>query len=283
MDKFTIGNTSRMVNAFVKENNRVNKPVKTKGLICDPSRIAIKKSNGYAAYSIPTMTPISYYDDIPQFSTEQYEWYHDKLPEHYEIIDNEPEYSYEVPFSKTNTGVSWTKTRPIHRYFLKDRFKFTLYQLMGVAGDVPFHILCLFDKQEIKQVPKDKLWDYIRNILKKNNGRLYYNRIPSIVLMLGLAKPRFMQQEKILQAIIKEFEEMIVSWKTVKDKFNRKYFINLRYVSLRLLAKHGITFPYHVPLARMGKSVTFLGGVYNELLFDIDQRKLVDDITAMFD
>jgi hypothetical protein len=229
------------------------------------------------------MTPVSYYEDIPQFTVEQYEWYHDKLPEHYEIIDNEPEYSYEVPFSKTNTGVTWTKTRPVHQYFVRDRFKFTLCQLMGIAGDVPFHILCLFDKVEIRQVQKDKLWDYVRAILKTNNARLYYNRIPSIILMLGLAKPRFMQQEKILASIIAEFDEMIISWNNLKDKFNRKYFINLRYVSLRLLDKYGIVFPYHVPLARMDKSVMFLGGVYNELLFDIEQRRLIDDISAMLD
>ena len=281
MKKYNLNSTSRLVNAFVKEN-RQKKP-KHKTSICDDTRIAIKKSNGYAPYTIPKMVPVSYYDDIPQFTVEQYEWYHDKLPERYEIIDNEPDYSYEVPFSKSNTGIEWTKTRPVHYYYVKDRFKFTLCQLMGVAGDVPYHILCLFDKIEIRQVPKDKLWNYIRAILKTNGARLYYNRIPSIVLMLGLAKPRFMQQEQILTAILKEFDEMVISWKTIKDKFNRTYFINLRYVSLRLLSKYGIVFPYHVPLARMDKSVMFLGKVYDELLFDIEQRKLIDDIAALLD
>jgi hypothetical protein len=282
MDKFSLLRSGKLVSAFVKETNKTRKKTRNTST-SDPSRISLKKSNGYSASSIPTMDPISFYEDIPQFSKEQYEWYWDKLPERYEILETEPEYLSYVPYSELNSGIDWIKTRPIHRYFLMDRFKFTLYQLVGLAGDVPPHIIALFDKWEVRKVSGNHLWNYIRDILKNNNGRLYYNRIPSIILMLGLNQPAFMRKESIFKSIIADFNEMIISWETIKLKINRKYFINLRYVCLRLLAKHGIVFPYTIPLARMERSVSLLGSIYDDLWDDIMQRKLVEEISKLFD
>jgi hypothetical protein len=244
-------------------------------------RIYLKKSNGYSATSYPSMEPVSYYKDIPQYTREQYDWYSDKLPDRFEIIDVDVEYSYHIPYS-LNSGIEFKKTRPIHRYFILDRFKFTLFQLMGCAGDVPFHVLDLFDKRQLAKVPGDNIWEYIRNILKDNRKSLYYNRIPAIILMLGLNKSVFFRNN-ITSTIIEEFKELVKSWEIIKARFNRKYFINLRYVCLRLLEKHGVTFPYKVPLARMDRSVKMLGLIYDQLWLDVKQRKLIEDVSAMFD
>jgi len=46
--------------------------------------------------------------------------------------------------------------------------------------------------EEIKKVgfsqDPDKIWNEIRGILKKRKGRKYYNRIPSILEILGFQK-----------------------------------------------------------------------------------------------
>ena len=75
--------------------------------------------------------------------------------------------------------------RPIHHYDRIERFQSTLYQLIGCRGKVPNEIISQI-KQEGYNTDPDHIWDSIRDTLKSiPNGRLYYNRIPTILQILG--------------------------------------------------------------------------------------------------
>jgi hypothetical protein len=220
---------TRLVNADIKKYNKENH--KRLNLIQEDSG-----DHGYPS------TPHHFNcEGKAVFTSRQLEW---GLPEHFGWDEE-----YEVQDLGPSYALNWSdefamRRRPVHHYSRIDRFKFTLAQLLGCAGEVPKTILHLMPTN-LKYVSREDVWVTVRQILKTNNLRLYYNRIPAILAGLGLIS--FKNIGDKFNMIMKDFERMHHVFRAIKKQVNREYFPNLRYVAVRLIKKHAIELPYVIP------------------------------------
>jgi len=152
-----------------------------------------------------------------------------------------------------------------HRYSRKDRFRHTLYQLLGMSGDTP-HWLNRVIKTELKgkKVKKQKIWNDIRQILKRKKLRRYYNRIPSLIKNICGLKPLHINSEKVSRIIETFFLFDYNFDQKLRESWSRQYFPNLRFISLKLIAESGIKYPYHVPLIRTSRKKKYLENLFTE-------------------
>jgi len=154
--------------------------------------------------------------------------------------------------------------RPIHRYSRIERFESILYQLIGARGKVPKRII-----NYIKLVGYDKqpelLWESIRAILKEKGWRLYYNRIPTILQMLGESKTiNFQDQALLISEIVIDFRKLSAAFD--RRPGGRKYFPNLRFIALKLLEAHGAVFEYMIPFIRTPRKIASMDRVWQQLV-----------------
>lgn len=159
-----------------------------------------------------------------------------------------------------------------HRYSRKLRFKYILYQLMGMSGDVPRSAIRIVRAELAKQqhVRKHKIWNDIRNILKRHNLRKYYNRISTIIKEISGLKPQGINYQRIQSIQDKFFRFDYLFDSKYRNAWSRKYFPNLRFVALKLVNDSGITFPYHVPLMRTARKKKYL----EKLFVDLDEKNV---------
>jgi hypothetical protein len=116
----------------------------------------------------------------------------------------------------------------------------------------------------------EKIWDSIRGILKKvPKGRLYYNRIPTILQMLGYQKTiNFNDQNSVVRDIVLEFKKINARYEQLKSGFSsRKYFPSLRFIAFKLLEKHGAQFEYKIPYVRTPRKEVLLESIWSEISF----------------
>ena len=155
-----------------------------------------------------------------------------------------------------------------HRYSRKDRFKHTLFQLMGMVGETPPHVIKLVRENLGKRVKRTRLWNDIRAILKRNNLRRYYNRISSIIKELTGLVPLGTDSKKI-KAMLDTFylfdHRFDLNFRSV---WNRRYFPNLRFMALKLIEANGVIFPYHVPMMRTARKKKYLEILFTQLKKD---------------
>lgn len=155
------------------------------------------------------------------------------------------------------------KTRP-HFYCRRERFKITVLQLLGIGGSVPWKVRELVRKGLGPGVSKRKIWNNIRIILKRNGLRAFYNMIPQIIYQLTNIGPIGVTCDN-LQAIKTKFSDYHEQFNNhLKNKWNREYFPNLRFVALKLCQQHGITYPYTIPLARTSRKKKYLEHLYTD-------------------
>ena len=203
---------------------------------------------------------INYNQQIPDEIYEYWDW-----GSH--VLQNLNEPGCEHPFAieyNDEKNIFWRK---IHRYSRKERFKFTLYQLLGVSGDVPLNVVSLVKHKVGRYSTKKKLWNTIRQILKESNNRRYYNRIPTIIQMISskLKPIGITQSPDVLKLILQRFNEMDSKFnKILKKKWDRSYFLNLRYVALRLIDEFKISFPYKIPIIRTLRKKQYLNNLYDD-------------------
>ena len=203
-------------------------------------------------------TPVFTMDQIMESQPEQF-GYTDYL-----VIDGQPTYA-----------LNWAdeqmieKRRPIHRYCRKERFKFTLCQLLGCTGRISKEVFDHFSKINFTQLPKHLIWNFIRFELKRNGWKIY-NRIPGLIGELGMTRPR-MTNSRMYRTILQDFEQMHLVWPLVKAKFNRKYFPNLRYTALKLMAKSGMKPVIEIPLTRTARKQVLLDEIYTEMWTEINK------------
>lgn len=157
--------------------------------------------------------------------------------------------------------------RPIHRYSRLKRFESTLYQLLGLRGDVDLQVIVDIKNFGFNRDPR-YIWDSIRRILKHLKLRKYYNRIPIIIQMLGLP----------YRIKTQNFEEIINDFRIVDTAFNslitnRKYFPNLRFVTLKMLEVHGTRFDFYIPLIRTPRKLKPLEELWIKLLESLPKIK----------
>lgn len=131
-------------------------------------------------------------------------------------------------------------------------------------GKVPFEVFETVMDQ-ITFASEQDMWLDISNILSKSGNWKYVNRIPTITNMLGY-DPYF--QTRRQEFILERFYTASARFDYLKERNelgDRKYFPNLRYVALRLLAEHEATFTYPVTLLKTKSKLKPMDELYNKL------------------
>jgi hypothetical protein len=149
-----------------------------------------------------------------------------------------------------------------HRYSRKARFKSILCQLIGVSGDTPSKIIKIVRTHLKPRTRRSSIWNQVRYALKRNNLSLFYNRIPLLIKLITGVKPDGVTYTAV-QNILNDFNYFHYQFNNhLAYLWGRKYFPNLRFIALKLMQKHGITFPYKVPLVRTCRKKKYLEGLY---------------------
>lgn len=208
------------------------------------------------------MNPIRYEKDVPVFTTRDIDDY--GFPELYGYSN------YQVVESRELNLVTDFKMeqerffRPIHRYSRLARFKKTLFNILGENGRVPSQILVLV-KTYLNPLSTDK-WNDTRTILKHYRQRKYYDNIPFIVknVALGRCFPQLSGEQ--ISSIVRDFQCLSDRYERIKFTFKRRYFPNIRFVTLKLLELHGIKPIYNVPLVRTTRKRKTLLKLWESLL-----------------
>ena len=146
---------------------------------------------------------------------------------------------------------------PIHRYSRTIRFKTILGQLVGHTGFVTKRSKDMLEEAledlsafERDYTPPCMVWETIRSHLKNNGRQIFYNRIPAIAAKLKLADFRNITTTKQIANVLDDFESMHEIFGRIRHKLQRRYFPNLRFTALKLMEKHGIKLPIHIPMTR---------------------------------
>lgn len=208
------------------------------------------------------MNPIRYEKDVPVFTTRDIDDY--GFPELYGYSN------YQVVESRELNLVTDFKMeqerffRPIHRYSRLARFKKTLFNILGENGRVPSQVLVLV-KTYLNPLSTDK-WNDTRTILKHYRQRKYYDNIPFIVksVALGRCFPQLSGEQ--ISSIVRDFQCLSDRYERIKFTFKRRYFPNIRFVTLKLLELHGIKPIYNVPLVRTSRKRKTLLKLWETLL-----------------
>lgn len=206
-------------------------------------------SGGYISGWVPE--PFALVGD----NEELYEFYDGVHDIHFnEVTYGNMDYEQEQEYARN--------AKPIHRYSRKDRFKSVLYQLLGISGDIPSAIRNIVRQKLGKKTRRNKIWNDIRAVLKEAGERKYYNRIPQIIARIAKLRPAGITNAA-LDACFEDFHLMHHKFDTeLHIKWQRAYFPNLRFVALKLLTKHGITFPYDVPFVRTARKRKYLNNLW---------------------
>lgn len=214
------------------------------------------------------MDPIKFEDDMPVYTLDQVHMYGEPYLwgiEAYLVIstfENERPPAQDWKFEQERMG----SLRPIHRYVRQKRFESTLYQLLGYRGHVPRDLINLLEISGFDQNPL-YIWESIRKFLKDNQfGNIYYNRIPTIIQMLGLnIRINIKDNSKFITDIIDEFK--VANYKFEQLKIKPKYFPNMRYIALKFLKKNGADFQFHIPLIRTKRKLGPLEEIWDKIIF----------------
>jgi hypothetical protein len=196
----------------------------------------------FTCWDLPTMMPEEEYEE---FEEEYWE-----CPEFH--LDYEQEQHNSMNFKKK------------HRYSRKDRFRLTLYQLLGMSGEVPPWVIKIIKTELGQRVKKQRIWNEIRFILKKHKLRRYYNRIPSLIKNISGLKPMEINSEKVSKILDSFFLFDYHFNQSLCKEWGRKYFPNLRFIALKLVGEVGIKYPYHVPLIRTCRKKKYLEHLFLE-------------------
>jgi len=154
--------------------------------------------------------------------------------------------------------------KEIHRYNREARFKVTLLNLLGERGNIPEHVLTL-----VKQFLKPEstcLWNDIRKILKHYKLRKYYDQIPLILTKLGYKRMFPQLTSEQLLSISQDFNALVSRYERIKHLYNRKYFPNIRFITLKLLELHSIFPQYFVPQVRTFRKNKILSQLWDDLI-----------------
>lgn len=178
-----------------------------------------------------------------------------------EAFWEEPEYHLDYD-QEMHHAMNYTKK---HRYSRKDRFRSTLYQLLGMNGEIPPSVIGIVKRELGSKVKKQKIWNDVRTILKRHKLRRYYNRIPSIIKIISGLKPLGITSTRI-SLILESFFKFDYHFNDhLKREWKREYFPNLRFIALKLAKEMEIEYPYHVPLIRTSRKKKYLENIFQEL------------------
>jgi hypothetical protein len=206
------------------------------------------------------MNPIRYEDGTAVFTKSQVDNY--GMPyyfgyDDYIVLDNgEPEYLLDWK------AMAERDYRPIHRYSRIARFKTVLLNILGDRSNVPDQIITIV-KTYLGQ--SNDPWNDTRRILKSMKQQRYYNSISTILQRAGYARnlPRLSSKE--IEGIMNDYMLVNDRFQKHKHNYNRKYFPNMKFVVLKILAIRGYKPKYKIPLARTERKLMALEQLWNDL------------------
>lgn len=205
----------------------------------------------------PWGVPVFRLEDVNLYGSPEVNGYED-----YIVLST---YEDECPFVLDWAGEQERRgsLRPVHKYSRIERFISVVYQLLGARGDVPEEVVDLVRFWGYDKDPK-LMWNSVRFVLKQYNYAKYYNRIPTILGLLGERLAKF--NHDLVVDIFLQFRSFSSKFDAIKATLKeRSYFPNLRYVALRLLEERGIVFRFHIPKIRTKRKVKVMENIY-ELL-----------------
>lgn len=210
--------------------------------------------------------PVRFENEIPVFHSDQIEMFgppdlygYDT----YQVVELEETVSPFVTDWKMEQ--SREKLRPIHRYNRIERFEFVFAQLLGLRGDVPLDIIELIRKEA--NLEPSFAWNSIRQVLKKNKHKRYYQRIPQIMFRLGLGSVFKMKNSTMgatYQTVIAEFRKLQNVFEEYKFQTKKRvYFPNLRFIAVKLLERRGCKCNFEIDFIRTKRKIKSLGEIWN--------------------
>lgn len=202
--------------------------------------------------------PLYIEDWTPYYSRDDLDLY--GYPENWGVND------YGVVDGQPIMELQWGNVtyKKIHRYDRIERFKTTMYHLLGINGRVKWQIIKTIRKIGFDKNP-DRVWDSIRKILKETGNTKYYNRIPSILAIMQYDKViDWGNDMELVLTCIREFYRMSENFDAANGKYGT-YFPNLRFTALRVMMMNGVVFEYYIPLFRTKRKIDPAIDIFNEL------------------
>ena len=133
--------------------------------------------------------------------------------------------------------VAWEPERKlkVHYYDRLDRFRTTLFHLLGINGRVDWRVVLEVHDYGWEEDPR-RVWDSVRKALKNTGYASHYNRIPSILRLMGYGLKIVWDDACVLQCL-EDFKRMSWHFDTLNDGH---YFPNLRFTALMLMDLNGV-------------------------------------------
>ncbi len=221
--------------------------------------IDIEEQEQTAAPIAQGLQPIRFDDKVAIFDTDQIDLF--GPPELYGYTN------YQVIESSAHMVADWSfeqgreRARPIHRYNRVERFEFTLAQLLGLRGDIPYYVMAVM---EYADKTPDKCYNSIRSILKHYKFRKYYNRIPQIMFRLGLGNVfEWDRTDTTYRAIVNDFRKLQALFEQKKKfEWKRKYFPPLRFIAIKLIERYGGKCNFDINFIRTKRKQKSLGDIW---------------------
>jgi len=164
--------------------------------------------------------------------------------EEYLVIDDPTE---SCPFVLDYNGEQERRgaLRPIHRYSQDKRFELLIKKFLGGnCSRIKNDDLFLTVAMEV-DYDKDLVWNSVRKILKENGWSKYYDNIPSILEKIGYEFKIVCPSSFAIDEIVNDFKKLCSGFE--RNRVNRKYMINYRFIGLKLMERHGVVFEYYIP------------------------------------
>ena len=129
------------------------------------------------------------------------------------------------------------------------------------------------DALNLNDVPRDKIWEHVRDILKKHKLAKYYNRIPAILGMAGYDRGTCTVPKDAYNRILCDFDRLAKAFNDIKEDVGRKYFPSLRYIALKLMARHEVKTDWPITGMRTMHKKNALDKIYNLMWEAVNKRE----------
>lgn len=161
----------------------------------------------------------------------------------------ETELTAHPPALNYSDEINLPKKRPVHHYSRFERFRACLNQILCSSRMiVPDYVMDTF-REKLKGVRRRHIWSRSRKIIKDNKWRYLYNRIPAILAELGYAPKQVGIDTRKYNQVLRDFFQMDHIFDKIKQRLGREYFLDMRYVSIKLMEKNQMKERFNIPRA----------------------------------
>jgi hypothetical protein len=232
------------------------------------------------------MNQPSYYENgIPVYSKWQIDLFGPPDKINYLVLDDDVTY---LP-SYTQIQHCLENLEYVHHYDRVQRFTTILLQIVGDARiSSKKGMKCM--KKVSRNIPSDIdlyplpiIYQIIRNVMRHNGLKIYYNRVATVLNEFNITDTRKHYSPELINNVIEDFKKMHFMFEKIKKDLKRTYFPNLKYVALKLLLKYGFTNPFNLKLAKTPARLLKLNKDYDLIWNIIEEEELIDYLTSVFD